>query len=142
MNHHYYIKLLGKIARAVNNSPLRSKHASAIVLNNEVISVGVNQKKSHPLQSEFGVTKHNIYLHAEIAAINNAIKNRSFLDLSKAYLYIVRIRKETVFGWSLPCSGCLSAIAHYKIKNIIHSVNDDGQNYAKWGWNERDHKYE
>lgn len=129
MKDNYYLNLLAKIARAANNSPLRSRHAAAIILRNEVVSIGLNQKKSHPLQREFATTQHNIYLHAEIAAINNATKNRSFLDLSKALLYVVRIRTETEFGYSEPCKGCVKAAMDFGIKKIIYSINGNGEMY-------------
>jgi deoxycytidylate deaminase len=129
--HTKFFKLLEKIATAVE--PVASARlAAAVVLRGEVISVGINQRKSHPFQSRFGKNEDAIYLHAETDAIKNALKNISQEDLAKASLYVMRVKyadenkKKTMWGLSKPCSGCARAIATFGIQNVYYSKDDCG----------------
>jgi hypothetical protein len=47
----------------------KNRHAAAIYIGNKLISTGVNQLKSHPLQAKFGSNTDAIFLHAEIDQI-------------------------------------------------------------------------
>jgi tRNA(Arg) A34 adenosine deaminase TadA len=95
----------------------KTKHAAAIYLGNKLISVGVNQLKTHPLQARFGINRDAIYLHAEIDAIRNALKRISLDDLSRTTLYVARIRDGKP-KLSKPCAGCTRAILHFNIHDV------------------------
>lgn len=100
------------------------------------IAVGHNRKKSHPFQKRFGKHEDAIYLHAEIDVIKNYIENqatgisrRSITDLSDCILYILRIKQDGRDGPMIPalakpCSGCMRAISHFGIKNVIYSTDN------------------
>lgn len=110
----------------------RAKLCAAIVLKNEIISLGVNRLKTDPFQKRFGKTPYSIYLHAEIAAIKNAIKRLNAGDLSKATLYVARVKSvkdSVVYGLAKPCSGCQRAIAEFGIKQVIFT-NEEESNYS------------
>ena len=65
---------LAIMAQANDEYP-RARLAAALVKNNKIISFGINRKKTDPLQAKFGKNKDAIYLHAEIHAIKNALRD-------------------------------------------------------------------
>ena len=124
-----YISILAKMASSVE--PVRkARLAAGIIIRNEIISFGINQLKSHPLQSKFGKNSDSIYLHAEIDAIKNALKLIDVNDLKKSSLYITRVKydswekKNLIYGLARPCLGCQRAIMTFQISKVIFT-NDD-----------------
>lgn len=112
----------------VNN---RAKLAAAVVSKRDIISVGINVMRSHPIQKKFGKNDMAIYLHAEINAIVNSLNHIDKDDLRKCTLYVYRVKKDSndpkkaqwVDGMSCPCEGCMSAIDAFKIKRVVHSTD-------------------
>lgn len=119
---------LAKVA-AANPSP-QEKFAAAVVHRNRIVSIGMNSMKSHPLQAKYSKNEHAIFLHAEVAAIKNALREMDVDDLSKCEMYIMRVKKEKpftnkfVWGLSKPCPGCARAIAEFGLKRTIYSCDD------------------
>ncbi len=85
------------------------KLAAIIVKGNRIISLGVNDQKTHP-KSDTRFQK----LHAELAAI---IRSRA--DLRGASIYVYRETRNGEIGCSFPCSSCYSAIRSSGIKRIF-----------------------
>lgn len=123
-NHQKYIDLALKIADA--NENFRTKHAAIIVIRNRIISVGVNNLKSDPLQARYGKNHHSIWIHAEISAIKNAMKIVHVDELKRATLYIVRMRKDGIIGMAKPCDGCQRAIVAFEIRNVVYTNDVSG----------------
>lgn len=126
--HTRYINILSKIAIAVE-PVAQARLAAAIVYRNEIISFGVNQRKTHPFQAKFSKNEDSIYLHAETDAIKNALKHISIDELSNSTLYICRVKiveQKFVFGLSKPCCGCMRAISNFGIKNVYYSLDNKG----------------
>lgn len=117
---------------AAANPHNAEKMAAAIVHRNKIISVGINSMKSHPMAAKFGKNEHAIFLHAEVAAIKNALREVDVDDLSKCDIYIARVKKEKPFtkkyvsGLAKPCPGCERAIAEFGLKRVVYTC-DDGQ---------------
>lgn len=113
----------------VNN---RMKLASAIVLKRDIISVGINTMRSHPVQKKYGKNDQAIFLHAEINAIVNSLNHIDKNDLRKADLYVYRVKKDVsnpkhykwIDGMSCPCEGCMSAIDAFKIRRVVHTTEE------------------
>ena len=131
--HSKIMNILSKVAVTVE--PVASARlAAAIVYKNDIISFGVNRKKSHPFQAQFCKNDKSIYLHAETDAIKNALRVVDQEILAKSTLYICRMkhigtnRREFVYGLSYPCSGCMKAIATFNIKNVVYSLEQDDKN--------------
>lgn len=126
-----HIDMLAKIAAAVE-PVAQARIAAAIFYKNNLISIGINQKKTHPFQAQFGKNKDSIYLHAEIDAIKNALKFISVDELSRCSLYICRVKYDgkektnIIYGLSKPCSGCSRAIVNFNIKKVIYSLDTEG----------------
>lgn len=112
------------------------KLAAALVLKRDIISLGYNQMRTHPLQSQFSKNNHAIYLHAEINAIASALNHIDKKELRKASLYVARVKRsgpdadDWVDGLACPCSGCASAILAFGISRVIHTT-DSNENYEE-----------
>lgn len=109
-------KISDKIERVGN-----SKVLSAILYQREIISVGWNQSKTHPLQYQYRKNDHCIWLHAEIDSIR---KVRRFENLNQCIMVVCRVRNDGQWGLARPCeNGCMGAIVSFGIKEVIYSLN-------------------
>ena len=88
------LDFLSKAAEAADHGEIRAKLAAAVVIRNEIISIGFNRKKTHPFQAQFKDVEEKNFLHAETDAINRALKYISKEELRKATLYIARIKYQ------------------------------------------------
>lgn len=119
---------LAKIAEA-NDIDYKVKFAAAVVHRNKIISVGLNRMKSHPFQAKFAKNEMAIFLHAEVHAIKNALREITVEELAKCDLYIARIKRpksyedQYVWGMSKPCCGCQRAIAEFGIRRTIYTTD-------------------
>ena len=79
---------LAKIARDLDRDINRTgaRHAAAVVYKNQIVSYGVNQRKSHPFHSRFSEHDDAIFLHAETDAIKNALRQISEDELDSICL--------------------------------------------------------
>lgn len=109
----------------------RAHLAAAIVINNQIVSIGVNSYKTHPFQKRYGKNSESIHIHSEISAINKALKRIDISELKNATLYIARVKKtskESKFfdSWGLarPCEGCMKAIAAFNIRKVYYTTNE------------------
>lgn len=122
------LNILSKIAAANDEYP-RARLAAGLVKNNKVLSIGINRNKTDPLQAKYGKNSEAIFLHAEIHAIKNALKEYNIEDLDGATMYVCRVKrpselsKKWVWGLAKPCEGCSRAIAEFGIKNVIYTTN-------------------
>lgn len=113
-----------------HNSLNRAKLAASLVIRNEIISVGFNSYKTHPLQKRFSKNIEAIFKHAEVDCIINALRYVEPEELEKATLYVYRVKKlekdhkEWVDGISEPCCGCKAAINHFKIRKVVYSTEE------------------
>lgn len=127
------IELLRRMA--IDNPGVRDKFkiAAAVVYKRDIISFGINQMKTHPMQKQFAKNHLAVYLHAEINAISNALNHLSKEELSKSSLFIQRVKRrneyscEWVDGLAKPCIGCQQAILAFGIKKVCYSTDDDGK---------------
>jgi len=104
-----------------------AKIAAAVVYKNKIISVGVNSTKSSPLQKRYSRNRESIYLHAEIAAIKNALRHVEVDNLKNCYLFICRVKNSNnkmVFGLSKPCEGCTRAIVEFNFKKVYFTIEN------------------
>jgi len=124
------IDILSKVAVAVE-PVANARLAAALVYKNEIVSFGINKKKTHPFQAKYGKNKDSIFLHAENDCIMNALRIISVDQLSKCSLYICRVKysnnveRKFVYGLAKPCPGCARAIANFNIRNVIYSSDNN-----------------
>lgn len=96
---------------------------AAIVYKGDIVGLGYNNLKSHPFALKFSKHPEAIFLHAEIAAIHNAMKILTNEELSKCDLYILRYKSNRTLGLAKPCEGCMKAIVQFGIKKVFYTVD-------------------
>lgn len=99
--------------------------AAAVYQRNKLISLGVNSYKTHPMAKKYQKHDKTDCLHAEVAAIKNALRNNK--DLSGMSLYVARAifdNEKTEAQWAnaQPCNGCREAIKAHKIKRVYYTI--------------------
>jgi deoxycytidylate deaminase len=132
--HEKVLDLLSVVAEGVarNTTSSGARLAAAIVHKNRIISVGVNQKRSHPFQAKYSTNEDAIFLHAETDSIRTALRYLAEKDFTKSTLYVCRIKHadgpDTPLIWGLakPCIGCQRAIATFDIKKVVYSEEGIG----------------
>lgn len=118
------LSLAIRLARS-NPGTDRAKMAAVIAKRNTVLAVGFNQYKSHPLQAQFSANEEAIFLHAEIDAIRNCIREHGEGVLSGSTLYIARVYKNGKPALAKPCKGCQRAIAAFNIKHVVWTKGEN-----------------
>lgn len=123
-----FTELLARVAEDV--APVfRARIAAGIVIKNELISIGTNQVKTHPLQAKFAKHYQAIHIHAEIDAIAKAVKKIDPKRLANATLYVTRVKQDRegnpVYGLAKPCQGCTRAIASFGLKRVVWTNDED-----------------
>jgi len=118
-----HIDMLSKHACEV--SPVdNSQHAAAVVIGKRVVGLGVNSYKSHPFADKYSAREGAVYLHAETSAIKNALRTVSVEELSKATLFVARVKKNGEVAMSKPCKGCERCIVDFGIKNVVYTTDE------------------
>ena len=80
-------------------------------------------KSSRIAVGVFDKNEHAIYLHAEVAAIHNALKSMD--DLSrKCTLIVVRVTRDGKLALAKPCIGCYRCIVEFNISKVYYSTNE------------------
>src|ERR1700740_1935629 len=109
----------------------RSKHAAALVHKNTILAIVSNRGITHPFQKRFSMQAedavgrgydHAIWIHAELDAINKAVKRHGTELVERSSLYVLRVKyadnkcSKIVRAMSKPCEhGCQQAIAAFGI---------------------------
>lgn len=121
-------KYFNKAKQVAHVSDFHRTHIGCVaVYQNQIIGIGCNMNKTHPLQqhyNRFRIQSDNLLpkLHAEMSCINQ-IRNLD-INFAKVKLYIYRIRKDQPFGIARPCPSCMAAIKDLGIKEIYYTTND------------------
>lgn len=120
--------VLGKIAEDV--IPInRARIAAAVVYKNDIISIGTNQRKTHPLQAKFARHIEAVHIHAEIDAIARAVRRFDARKLTQCTLYVVRIKMDAdgnnMWGLAKPCTGCERAIVSFDIGRVVWTLDSE-----------------
>lgn len=115
---------------AKNAQPAFGKRLCAIIaIRGKIISIGFNREKSHTFQTKFQSRDECIFPHAEIDAIKSALRVVDEEELSKATMYVVRVKKKPnskkfYTGMAKPCDGCQEAIKNYNIKTVFYTTDE------------------
>ena len=125
------MKLLRRLAIDNEGVRKRFKLAAALVNKRTIISIGLNEMRTHPLQGKFRKNNDALFLHAEIAAIANALNHIPKEKLRDSTLYIYRVKRKSSFnrqdwidGLAFPCEGCMSAIVSFAIRRVVYSTDE------------------
>lgn len=79
-----------------------------------VWGIGRASYKTHPVQARFGNYPH---LHAEVAAMIDAMRELRQRDLRNYYVYVARMTQGGNVGSAKPCKGCEAALKFFKVKH-------------------------
>lgn len=117
------IEMLTRLAIENPGTRTRYKMAAGIVFRRHLVATGVNSYKTHPLMASPGYHSEQIYMHAEVDAIRNALRIISQDQLAKSSIYIVRVKQrreggDYVLGLAKPCEGCTRMIASFGIESV------------------------
>ena len=97
-----------------------SRHATAIVHKNKIISIGVNKLKTHPIMLNYAyVSDKKIFIHSEIDALIKVINIWGPDILKQCELYNLRVTNTNRVGTAKPCQGCMDAITGSKLKRVF-----------------------
>lgn len=101
------------------------KLGAVIAKGTEILAVGQNQAKSHPLQKKYNKFRGHAhaeewsYLHAELSALVK-IKNKK--QLHGAKIYISRTNKSGKNALARPCAACFAAIKDFGISRVVYTT--------------------
>ena len=99
-----------------NNTDLPRMAAVMTDVNDRVLAIGHNQRKTHPLQAKFSRRPGCSFIHAEIDAIVRSI--RKINHLKGCSLYVARVKADNTPALAKPCFGCQQAIIAFDISNV------------------------
>jgi len=105
--------------------------AAGIIYRKNLIATGVNQQKTHPMMMGQGYRHDQLYMHAEVDAIRNALRLIDKQQLKECDLYVVRVKrpyiksKKWIHGLAKPCAGCQCVIDDFGIKNVFWTEDKD-----------------
>lgn len=103
-----------EVSRAIYHNYSGTKHFTFITLRNQILSIGVNSKKTDPFsfkQKYFWPTTHS-----ELSAIKKFRGDKSIFKRTR--IYNVRLNSLGIIGYAKPCQFCqpwLLAIGFNKI---------------------------
>lgn len=119
------LKCVAETMEPVSNARI----AAMVVYKKRIISIGVNQKKTHPFAAKYSKNPDAIYLHAEASAILTAKKKLTDTELAKSILIVCRVKYDkqfnTLFGMAKPCSGCEKCIYDHDIQTITYTEDSE-----------------
>jgi tRNA(Arg) A34 adenosine deaminase TadA len=95
-------------------SNMNSNHGAVLIYRGRIIGKGFNTYNSSNCTEKSS-------LHAEISAINNALRKIHSSELKKCELVIIRVNKLGECLNSKPCCNCEKAICNYNIKKVFYS---------------------
>jgi len=95
-------------------SDLKIQMGAAISRGGNLIAVGCNQNKSHPMVDTF-------HLHAEAAAIISRRYNSD--SLVNAVIWVYRERANGMPAMAKPCKSCMRLIVAAGIKKVLYTIS-------------------
>ena len=124
-------QMLTQLAINTGGYGQRVPMAAGIVYKKHLIATGTNQPKTHPLMMTDGYRKDQLYRHAEVDAIRNALRLITPEQLKRCELHIVRVKrphiaaKTWIHGLAKPCEGCTNVIENYGIKKVFWTEDQE-----------------
>lgn len=110
------------ILNAEKSMLYKSNHGAIVIFRGKIVGRGYNKTC---IEKKYGVSKWSI--HAEVDAIQDALRKITLENLKKSILLVVRLRKEGDISLSAPCSDCTKYIQRFKINTCYYS----NENYSK-----------
>jgi tRNA(Arg) A34 adenosine deaminase TadA len=97
-------------------SDMNFNHGALIIYRGKIVGKGFNTY----INSNYNC-KQKISLHAEVSAINDALKKMHVNDLKNCELIIIRVNNAGLFVNSKPCCNCQKFINQFPIRRVYYS---------------------
>lgn len=97
-------------------SDMNFNHGAVLIHRGKIISTGYNYYHEYKFNSNYRES-----VHAEVSAINNALKKIHASELKKCELVIIRVNRQGEHLNSKPCCHCEKFINKFNIKKVFHS---------------------
>lgn len=97
-------------------SDMNFNHGAVIIHRGKILSSGYNYYHDNRCNYNY---KESI--HAEVCAINNALKKIHASELKKCELVIIRVNRQGECLNSKPCCNCAKIINKFNIKKVFYS---------------------
>ena len=97
-------------------SDMNINHGAVLNHRGKIISTGYNYYHEYKFNSNYRES-----VHAEVSAINNALKKIHVSELKKCELVIIRVNRQGEHLNSKPCCHCEKFINKFNIKKVFHS---------------------
>jgi len=108
------------ICKKAFKKDLHRKRVTAAYVENGIIIIGNNSRKTHPLASTFG--HRNNHTHAELDVL------KYVKDGSNGKLYVYREKCDGSLGLARPCQYCMKLLIAKNIRTVIYTTETG---YAK-----------
>jgi len=123
--HLFWLDKMFELAQNVHQVQ-SARLAAGLVYKNHLIAVGINQRKSHPLQAKYSKNESSIFLHAEISCLVSA-QGLAKEYFPKSIMYISRAKYDLdkqgdIKALAKPCAGCEKALQDFRIGKVIWTV--------------------
>lgn len=115
--------MIKKALQQAEKSTYKHRLGACISIGRKVLGVGYNKVNRH--QSKVKTDSWNGSLHAEIAAVLDALRNHPVERLRGATVTVVRIGKFGELRLAMPCKNCYNSLRNLGIKEVRFS-NDSG----------------
>jgi deoxycytidylate deaminase len=104
-----------RLARNIAKMSQHPKHklGAVLVVKGTPLSVGHNQRKSHPEAFYTG-------LHAEIQALKNSGKK----EIKGSTMFVYRNRKDGTLAMAKPCVNCMEELKKFGIKRVWYTTSE------------------
>lgn len=110
---------------------IRCRHFSFIIHKKRIVSIGINQKKTHPTNLknrkislatgiDFSDQKHTC---SEFSAILK-LKNLTNIDTKRCTLVNIRYDRNRKTNLAAPCMSCKNLLRYFQFKNVIWTDNN------------------
>ena len=123
-------QMLTRLAIESGGYGQRVPMAAGVVYKRHLIATGTNQPKTHPLMMSEGYREDQLFRHAEVDAIRNALRLITAEQLKQCELHVVRVKrpytasKTWVHGLAKPCVGCANVIQNYGITKVYWTKDE------------------
>lgn len=115
--------MIKKALQQAEKSTYKHRLGACISIGRKVLGVGYNKVNRH--QSKVKTDSWNGSLHAEIAAVLDALRNHPVERLRGSTVTVVRIGKFGELRLAMPCKNCYNSLRNLGIKEVRFS-NDSG----------------
>ena len=112
-----FAKIALELAEASEHEVVH-KMCALVVSKNQVLSVGYNQPKTHPISADTPVQQ----LHAEMHAVIKCDSSEG------ADVIVVRSRPSGKPGLARPCEICEKVLRRFGVRKVFYTINSEDKN--------------